>query len=216
MPGAANVFLVDPHAIYRRGLAECLRSLPDVGEVIQADGLGAAREDPAIAEADIVIVDNDLPRSGDFVRELSATSSARVIVIMAAHRDGVAEVVASGAVGVLCKETLSPEALAVAVRAAIAGTSVFAPELLPELCRDPSNGAGADAPANHAQPSGPLTAREREVLSLIADGCPTREVAQRLCYSERTVKNVLHDAVTKLGARSRSHAVAHAVRDHLI
>ena len=54
------------------------------------------------------------------------------------------------------------------------------------------------------------------MLSLIADGHPTREVAQRLCYSERTVKNVLHDAVTKLGVRSRSQAVAHAVRDGLI
>jgi DNA-binding NarL/FixJ family response regulator len=61
-----------------------------------------------------------------------------------------------------------------------------------------------------------LTAREQQVLSLIAEGHPTREVAEQLCYSERTVKNVLHDIVTKLGARSRSQAVAHAVRDGLI
>ncbi len=54
------------------------------------------------------------------------------------------------------------------------------------------------------------------MLSLIAEGHPTREVAERLCYSERTVKNVLHDVVTKLNARSRSQAVAHAVREGLI
>ena len=47
-------------------------------------------------------------------------------------------------------------------------------------------------------------------------GHPTREVAQELSYSERTVKNVLHDVVTKLNARSRSHAVAFAVREGLI
>ena len=61
-----------------------------------------------------------------------------------------------------------------------------------------------------------LTEREQQVLSLIAAGHPTREVAQQLCYSERTVKNVLHDVVTKMGARSRSQAVAHAVREGLI
>ena len=54
------------------------------------------------------------------------------------------------------------------------------------------------------------------MLRLIADGHATREVAAELCYSERTVKNVLHDVVTKLGARTRSHAVAHAVRAGLI
>ncbi len=54
------------------------------------------------------------------------------------------------------------------------------------------------------------------MLALIAEGYPTREVAQQLCYSERTVKNVLHDVVTKLNVRSRSQAVAHAVRDGLI
>ena len=54
------------------------------------------------------------------------------------------------------------------------------------------------------------------LLALIAAGHPTREVAQQLCYSERTVKNVLHDVVTKLNARSRSQAVAFAVREGLI
>jgi len=66
------------------------------------------------------------------------------------------------------------------------------------------------------QPAARLTDREQQVLSLIAAGHPTREVAQQLCYSERTVKNVLHDVVTKLNARSRSQAVAHAVREGLI
>jgi DNA-binding NarL/FixJ family response regulator len=61
-----------------------------------------------------------------------------------------------------------------------------------------------------------LSDRELRVLALIAEGHPTREVAQQLCYSERTVKNVLHDIVTKLNVRSRSQAVAHAVRDGLI
>jgi DNA-binding NarL/FixJ family response regulator len=216
MPGAANVFLVDPHAIYRRGLADCLRSLPNVSDVTEADSVRTARDDPAIAAADVVIVDNDLPRARDFVREVHESSSARVIVVLAEHRDGVVDVVASGAVGLLCKDTLTPDALAASVWAAISGTSVIAPELLVELCRDRAGASHDDAIDRRAQRPASLTMRERQVISLIAEGYPIREIAHRLCYSERTVKNVLHDVVTKLGARSRSQAVAHAVRDHLI
>jgi DNA-binding NarL/FixJ family response regulator len=54
------------------------------------------------------------------------------------------------------------------------------------------------------------------VLALLADGHQTREIALQLCYSERTIKNVLHDIVTKLNVRSRSHAIAYAVRAGLI
>jgi DNA-binding NarL/FixJ family response regulator len=54
------------------------------------------------------------------------------------------------------------------------------------------------------------------VLRLFADGKLTREVADDMAYSERTVKTLLHDAVTKLGATSRSQAIAYAVRDGLI
>ena len=85
----------------------------------------------------------------------------------------------------------------------------LAPDLLDRLLR------GLAATPAPAAP-GPLTDREQRVLTLIAAGHPTREVAQELCYSERTVKNVLHDVVIKLNARSRSQAVAHAVREGLI
>jgi DNA-binding NarL/FixJ family response regulator len=61
-----------------------------------------------------------------------------------------------------------------------------------------------------------LTPRETEVLRLVADGFDTAEIAGRMCYSERTVKNVLHDLTTRLQLRNRSHAVAYAVREGLI
>lgn len=59
----------------------------------------------------------------------------------------------------------------------------------------------------------PLRPREREVLALIAEGLSTREVARRLCWSERTIKNVLQDLTTRLGLRNRTQAVALAVRN---
>jgi DNA-binding CsgD family transcriptional regulator len=61
-----------------------------------------------------------------------------------------------------------------------------------------------------------LTRREHAVLSLVADVVPSREIARRPAYSERRVKNVLHDVLTKLRAKSRSHGVALAVREGII
>jgi DNA-binding NarL/FixJ family response regulator len=61
-----------------------------------------------------------------------------------------------------------------------------------------------------------LSDREAQVLRLVADGFDTAEIATQLCYSERTVKNVLHDVTTRLQLRNRSHAVAYAVREGLI
>ena len=88
---------------------------------------------------------------------------------------------------------------------------MVAPDLLGNLLRGVSSEGANGRPALAR-----LTEREQQVLALIAQGHPTREVALELCYSERTVKNVLHDVVTKLNARSRSQAVAHAVREGLI
>lgn len=61
-----------------------------------------------------------------------------------------------------------------------------------------------------------LTPRETEVLRLVADGLDTSEIASRMCYSERTVKNVLHDLTSRLQLKNRTHAVAYAVREGLI
>jgi DNA-binding NarL/FixJ family response regulator len=64
--------------------------------------------------------------------------------------------------------------------------------------------------------SGALSPRERDVLRLLADGLDTREIAVDLCYSERTVKNVVHDVLMKMHCRTRAHAVALATREGVI
>jgi DNA-binding NarL/FixJ family response regulator len=66
----------------------------------------------------------------------------------------------------------------------------------------------------HSSNTGPrLRPREREVLSLIAEGLSTREVARRMCYSERTIKNILQELTTRIGLRNRTQAVAWALRN---
>jgi DNA-binding NarL/FixJ family response regulator len=143
---AERVQIASPETIvvfWARGLVACLESMPEVESVAQADSISAARDDPALADADLAIID---PIFG------------------------------------LCSTLLRG-----------------VPNCLPDR-----------------SPMTRLNERELPVLSLIAAGHPTREVAKQLCYSERTVKNVLHDVVTKLNARSRSQAVASAVREGLI
>ena len=206
-----KLFVVDPHTIYRRGLAACLEALPEVESVHQAGSVRDAWESPPLFDADLVLVDHVMPGGPDFVGAVGESTGARVI-LCSSHcaEEAVLAAIQAGAVGVLRKDTLTTDSLASAVRAAVDGTGVVTQELLRDLLDGlAANGLDRPAPAR-------LTDREQQVLSLIAQGHPTREVAERLCYSERTVKNVLHDVVTKLNARSRSQAVAHAVREGLI
>jgi DNA-binding NarL/FixJ family response regulator len=214
MGNTINVFVVESHPIYRCGLAHCLHELPNVQLVSEAASAADARESAAFAEANLVLVDNELPEAPALVREIADRNDTDAIVMVARADADVVEAAHAGAIGFLSKETLTPEVLAGAVQAASSGTSVITTGLLAGLVEPHRNGRSR---ATHYQATAAaLTAREQRVLGLLAEGHPTREVAERLCYSERTVKNVLHDAITKLGARSRSQAVAYAVRDGLI
>jgi DNA-binding NarL/FixJ family response regulator len=205
-----KLFVADPHTIYRRGLAACLEGLPEVESVGHAASVRDAWEDAALFESDLVIVDPVMPGGLDFVAAVGEAAHAPVVVCSSqCDEDAVLAALQAGAAGVLRKDTLTTESLAGAVRAAVSGTGVVTSELLRDLLDGINTDDGQPVAAR-------LTDREQQVLSLIAAGHPTREVALELCYSERTVKNVLHDVVTKLNARSRSQAVAHAVREGLI
>jgi DNA-binding NarL/FixJ family response regulator len=208
-----KLFVLDPHTIYRRGLAACLALMDEVESVAHSGTVREAWEDRELFECELVILDQSIDGGLDFISAVSEATGARVIVCTS--ECGEAAVLAglqAGAVGFLRKDTLTTDGLAAAVTAAANGTGVVTPDLLGNLMRSVSTNGG-----DHAKPAAArLTDREQQVLALIAKGHPTREVAQELCYSERTVKNVLHDVVTKLNARSRSQAVAHAVREGLI
>jgi DNA-binding NarL/FixJ family response regulator len=208
-----KLFVLDTHTIYRRGLVACLDLLEDVEAVHDAERVRDAWEHPALFESDIVLLDPALPGGNDFVGAVREATGARVIICSSdGGQEAVLGALQAGAVGYLRKDELTPETLATAVKAAVNGTGVVTPDLLEHLLAShQTESAAASRPV-----AAKLTDREQQVLALIAAGHPTREVAQELCYSERTVKNVLHDVVTKLNARSRSQAVAFAVREGLI
>ena len=209
-----KLFVLDPHTIYRRGLAASLELVEGVESVAHAESVREAWEMPQLFETDVVVMDHTTPGGGDFIGAVAESTGARVMVCSSdCTQDTVLKAMQAGAIGFLRKDTLTVDGLAAAVQAAASGAGVVTPELLGSLVRT----ATAESNGVNGRPNGAkLTDREQQVLSLIAAGHPTREVAQQLCYSERTVKNVLHDVVTKLNARSRSQAVAFAVREGLI
>ncbi len=211
-----KIFLIDSHSIYRRGLAVSLATLDDVETVSEAEDLTAAWEHAGLADADLLLVDHDIAGGEAFIRKLRDTSKARIMACSSSCDEArVLAAIEAGAVGYLCKDTLTPDTLAAAVRAVARGAGVIAPELLGRVLRGISR-ASREVLEPHGLSLARLSGREQDVLRLVADGHPTREVAQQLSYSERTVKNVLHDVVTKMNARSRSQAVAVAVREGLI
>jgi DNA-binding NarL/FixJ family response regulator len=204
-----KLFVLDPHTIYRRGLAACLELMPEVERVGHAASVAEAWEQPALLDADLVILDPEATGTSEFI---GAVEAPVMVCSSDTAEDSVVAALHAGAVGYLRKDTLTTETLGAAVKAAANGTGVMTPELLEKLLR----GVSPDTTEPGRPAVARLTEREQQVLALIAAGHPTREVATQLCYSERTVKNVLHDVVTKLNARSRSQAVAFAVREGLI
>jgi DNA-binding CsgD family transcriptional regulator len=110
---------------------------------------------------------------------------------------------------VLVLRALTPSRLRSCVRAISAGASELPPEALCSMLFA-SRTDGQDLEDKQ------LTERELEVLRLLGEGDTTREIADRLCYSERTVKGIVHDLLAKLGCRTRSQAVAVAARSGVI
>jgi len=210
------VFVVEGHEIFRRGLVASLAGEDLVGRVDAAGAVEEALGADGLAAADLVLVDLGVPGGLDLVRRLREQTGAQVLACGSACTEGdVVAAVAAGAIGVLDRESLTADGLRTAVQAAAAGTGVLDSRLLTTLMEGVSR-----ASRELLEPRGlslaRLSEREREVLRLVAEGHPTREVARRMRYSERTIKSVIHDVVTKLNVRTRSQAVALAVREGLI
>jgi DNA-binding NarL/FixJ family response regulator len=209
-----RIFLVFRDTIYASGLQATLSAAPGVEAVGYASSIASAWEDEALTEADVVLLDGDLGDADSFVQEITIEGGARVVMCVQEVTDGrMLEPIGRGAAGVLARGSLTPDTAMAAVRAVAAGIYVLDAGALRVLTYSVSPTSPGD---RLARATGRFTTRDQLVLGLVASGLSNREIAQQISCSERTIKAIVHDVVTKLGVKSRSQAVALAVRERMI
>jgi len=203
-----RVMIVDDHPVVRNGLIGMFEGDDEFEIVGEAgDGAEAVRRAGALAPH-VILMDLRMPRM-DGVAAIAALtaagSSARVLVLTTYDTDAdVLSAIEAGATGYLLKDA-PPAELFHAVRAAASGDAVLAPAVATRLVGQLRAPGGATSP-----PSEPISARELEVLELVARGASNREAARRLFISEATVKTHLIHIYSKLGVNDRAAAVAEA------
>ncbi len=206
-----RLLLADDHRMLREGLRRSLseEGFDIVGEA--GDGAEAVRLASELLP-DVVLMDVTMPDVDgvEATRRLQRTHPEIRVVMLTMHADEsvIADALRAGAVGYLVKDCSTDE-IADAIRMAAADDAAISPALagamLDEVRRiDPQPAEGESEQV--------VTKREVEVLQLIADGCSTPEVAERLFISQKTVKNHLASIYHKLDARDRTQAVLRAVR----
>ena len=207
-----RVLIVDDHPVVRDGLRGVLTAEPDLAVVGEAgDGAEALARIAAASPSepvDVVLMDLRMPvMSGvEAIKELRRNASApRVLVLTTFDTDrDVLPAIEAGATGYLLKDTPREELLR-AVRAAHRGEAVLSPAVAGRLMGQ------VRSPAEEA-----LSARELEVLQLVAGGATNREAARKLFISEATIKTHLLHIYAKLDVRDRASAVSAAYRRGLL
>ena len=189
------------------GVTSYLATCPDVLALPSS----AARPDVAVATADRCTA-SVLAR----LRRDAAMAPAPTVLVIGdlAGADPLA-VVECHVVVVLPQPLVTANALVRGVRTAASGGGLMPPELVGALA-ERVRLLQREVLAPHGLNAAGIMPREADVLRLIADGADTRTIADKLGYAERTVTNVVHDLISKLGARNRSHAVACALRAGVI
>ncbi|MFC5883921.1 response regulator transcription factor [Kitasatospora sp. CM 4170] len=214
-PGAASaavgrtavvVRAADP--ISRAGAEAQLRRDPAL-ELVEEAAAGPGTVSVLLAEqADAAVVAT--------LRKLVRGAEQRVVLVVERMRESeLLEAVECGVAAILWRREATAERLGRAVQAAARGDGDLPADLLGRLITQVGRLQRSVQGMPGGVPAG-LTEREADVLRLVAEGWDTGEIAARLSYSERTVKNVLHGLTTRLQLRNRAHAVAHAVREGYI
>ncbi|HRW37951.1 MAG: response regulator transcription factor [Acidimicrobiales bacterium] len=208
---AIRLMLADDHRMLREGLR---RSLTDEGfDVVgeASDGDEAVRLADSI-RPDVILMDVTMPDVDgvEATRRIHQQHPEIRVVMLTMHADQsvIAEALRAGASGYLVKDCSTDE-IADAVRLAANEESSLSPELATAMLDEVRR---LDPDSVEDDSDRVVTKREVEVLQLIADGCSTPEVAERLYISQKTVKNHLASIYHKLDARDRTQAVLQAVR----
>jgi DNA-binding NarL/FixJ family response regulator len=207
-----RILLVDDQDLIRRGMKALLKSDPDLEVVGEASDGEAALKAVAQLNPDVVLMDIRMPGM-DGVAATQAIRQAYPLIkvlILTTFDDQVyvQQALTAGAVGYLLKDTPFSE-LTQAIRLVDKGYTQLSPGLMSKMLVNPAPASESIERIERSELA-ELTPREREILSLIAQGANNREIAQTLFLSEKTVRNHVSNLLSRLGLRDRTQAAIYA------
>jgi DNA-binding NarL/FixJ family response regulator len=200
-----RVAIADDHRVVRVGLEQLLATFADVELVGSADGGEAAVQLCAETSPDVLLLDLSMPDLDgvEVTRELARQGSPTRVVVFTSFsdRERIVQALDAGAIGYLLKDA-EPDEIHSAIRAAARGEAPLTPKAAAALLADRAQRPSAVE----------LTAREREVLSLVVAGMANKQIARRLGISEKTVKGHLTNLFQRIGVADRTQAALWAER----
>lgn len=210
---AARVALADDHALVRAGMRSLLNSMAQVEVVGEAASGEEALQLAAREQPDIVLMDIAMKGMSGLqaaVRMREQNPGVRVIILsMHAGEEYVLQALRAGAVGYLLKDAAAGE-LELALRSVMRGESWFSPAVSRQVVEGYVQRVGGEGTTDA------LTARQREVLGLVAGGKSTKEIAYQLNLSVKTVETHRAQIMERLGIRDVAGLVRYALRTGLI
>jgi DNA-binding NarL/FixJ family response regulator len=216
IPLVANVLVADDHPIVRHGLRELLDAEPDFDVIADAADGASAVQCALNEDVDLAILDVAMPRMTGLqaARELTARRPELRLLVLSMHENEqfIFEALRAGASGYVLKTTADRD-LVEACRAAMRGEAFLYPRAVTTLVRDYLNRPKRDqTDASHEL----LTARELEVVKLVAEGNTSDEIAELLVISRKTVDRHRANILEKLEMRDRVDVTRYAIRRGLV
>ena len=208
-----RILIVDDHNIIREGLRALLEKEPDMEIVAEAENGRMAVQMVRKSNPDVVIMDIGMPDLNgiEATSQIMARSSSVKVIALSMHsnKQFVVEILKSGALGYLLKDCAFEE-LASAIRAVVANQNYLSPKIANIIIKDYVRHSTSESSVFSI-----LTAREREVLQLLAEGKITKEIAYDLHLSIKTIETHRRTIMTKLDIHSVAELTKYAIREGL-
>ena len=215
MESKIKVLIADDHPLFRQGIKQILELEKDIIVVAQAangdDAVQLAREH----KPDVILMDINMPGSNGLqaIKEIKDENISSKIIVLTIHEDReyLIKTIQMGAEGYVLKDA-EPQVLIDAIRNVHIGQSYIQPNMTKELVMEFNRLTLHNKDRNGENR---LTAREREVLKLIAEGMINKEIATKLYISEKTVKNHVSSIFRKLNVSDRTQAAIYAIKHNI-